>query len=198
MGQDARVKIKSLGWESGGLSSSVDSAFHQVRDLGQASNLPGPQVTICNIRGMGLEQWFSAFNAQQNCLWSFLRNIQPETSSEMFQKLLRWIFCLRKVRNFSAYVFFRFPFRSDILSGEFIYQCVLPRATPVAFGQVPLSVASDCVKWEDLTMMWWVQQLLMAVVLGAWLGLTVNHNNNEQQFAFPNASHFTEKRNNWK
>lgn len=29
----------------------------------------------------------------------------------------------------------------------------LSRATPVAFGQVPLSVASNFVKWEDLTMM---------------------------------------------
>ena len=56
MGQDARVRIKILGQESGGLSSSLNSAFTQVCDLGQVSSLSGPQVTICKIRGIGLEQ----------------------------------------------------------------------------------------------------------------------------------------------
>lgn len=93
MGQDTRVRITSLGQESGGLSSSLDSAFNQVCDLGPASNLPGLRITTCKIRGMGLEEWFPAFNVQQNCLWRFLKNIQPETSSEMFQMLLRWICC---------------------------------------------------------------------------------------------------------
>lgn len=37
---------------------------------------------------------------------------------------------------------------------------------PVAFGEVPLSVVSHYIKCEVLVMMLWVQQLLVAVVLG--------------------------------
>lgn len=54
MGQDAGVRRKTLGQKSGGLSSNLDSVFNQVCDLGQASNLSGPQA--CKMKGMGFEQ----------------------------------------------------------------------------------------------------------------------------------------------
>ena len=67
-------------------------------------------------------------------------------------------------------MFFRFPSRSENLftyEVKFIYQCILPRPIPVAFGQVPLSVVSNYIKWKVLMRMLWMQQLLVAVVLGA-------------------------------
>lgn len=56
MGHSTKVRIKTLGQESREMSSSLDSTFNQVCDLGLASNLSGLHVTICEIGGMSLEQ----------------------------------------------------------------------------------------------------------------------------------------------